>query len=410
MVTRPTINQHSLVALSFTVRYQSVYGNHSDTLHFEKFNVWRDADLLPMSISQAINGQTAGFRASFDFEKDEITEPYRSQRVYRINNSDFNRQPREGLYVEPRQGRYYPRGWFAGIRDNYSENMFPARIISLDDQHIEVDFNHPLAGIPLAIDVEVLDVYASGDEHGGRCNDCMADVLSGPGMQLRVPPVEQSQPVDFFADHALDKNNDVNDVAFYQLPRLINHLDTTALEQVQLLYQTLLPDNARILDLMSSINSHLPAQYHAAHVTGLGMNLQELDANPILNERRVHDLNADPHLPFDDDSFDVVICNLSIEYLSQPFEVFRDVKRVLSAGGLFVIVFSNRWFPGMTTNLWPDLHEFERLGLVSEYFLQSGGFEDLHSFSLRGFPRPPEDRHKQIFSDPVYAVWASTTE
>jgi hypothetical protein len=48
--------------------------------------------------------------------------------------------------------------------------------------------------------------------------------------------------------------------------------------------------------------------------------------------------------------------------------------------------------------------------LVLEYFLRSGSYEHLHTFSARGWPRPVSDRYfPQVpLSDPVYAVWGQT--
>lgn len=46
-------------------------------------------------------------------------------------------------------------------------------------------------------------------------------------------------------------------------------------------------------------------------------------------ETQVWDLNADPHLPFDDAAYDAVLCTVSVQYLQQPEAVFADVRRVL---------------------------------------------------------------------------------
>ena len=78
---------------------------------------------------------------------------------------------------------------------------------------------------------------------------------------------------------------------------------------------------------------------------GIGLNEAELAANPSLHERRVADLNASPALPYDDDSFDAVICSLSVEYLTQPLEIAREIARVLTPGGVAIFTFSNRYFP-----------------------------------------------------------------
>jgi SAM-dependent methyltransferase len=171
-------------------------------------------------------------------------------------------------------------------------------------------------------------------------------------------------------------------------------------------YDRFLGDGMQVLDL-SSWQSHLPGGHHLGGVVGLGLNKGELDRNPRLTESIVQDLNADPNLPFDADTFDVVLCTVSVEYLIDPVAVFDEVSRVLKPGGYLVITFSNRWFPPKVIQIWTELHEFERMGLVLEYFMQNGAFEDLHTYSMRGLPRPHDDKYfpEYFYSDPVYAVW-----
>ncbi len=70
-----------------------------------------------------------------------------------------------------------------------------------------------------------------------------------------------------------------------------------------------------------------------AQLTVLGMNEEELAANPQASATVVHDLNRDPRLPFDDDAFDAAVCCVSVDYLTRPVEVFAEVARVVRAGG-----------------------------------------------------------------------------
>ncbi|MCK7466732.1 MAG: hypothetical protein MZU91_00340 [Desulfosudis oleivorans] len=76
-------------------------------------------------------------------------------------------------------------------------------------------------------------------------------------------------------------------------------------------------------------------------------------------------------------------------------------------GGPFIVTFSHRWFPPKVIRIWEELHEFERMGMVAEYFLQSGLFDGIETFSMRGLPRPENDRYYPgvMVSDPVCAVW-----
>jgi hypothetical protein len=85
---------------------------------------------------------------------------------------------------------------------------------------------------------------------------------------------------------------------FYAAKRMVSHLDATALSTVEALVEGLVTEEAPvILDLMASWDSHLPKSVKPARVVGLGLNNEELQANPALTERIVHDLNADPALP-----------------------------------------------------------------------------------------------------------------
>lgn len=163
----------------------------------------------------------------------------------------------------------------------------------------------------------------------------------------------------------------------------------------------------RVLDLMSSWTSHLPENLEDLEVTGLGMNAAELERNPRLARWVTHDLNRDPGLPFEDGRFDATVCTVSVEYLTRPLEVFRELARVLRPGAPLVTTFSDRWFPPKVVRLWTELHPFERVGLVLEYFRQTGAFEAMQTETTRGWPRPDDDKYARMLAqaDPLYAVW-----
>jgi len=73
-----------------------------------------------------------------------------------------------------------------------------------------------------------------------------------------------------------------------------------------------------VLDLMSSWRSHIPENAEPKKLIGLGMNAREMAENPQLDDFVVHDLNKKIRMPFDDNSFDMVICTVSVEYLMNP--------------------------------------------------------------------------------------------
>ena len=403
MLTDIKINDKTIARLSLAVRYTSEYGKHRDILYLDKFNIWSDADFLPMLMQLKLIGKRAGYKEKFSFNKGEVIKANDICFLHTISNQDFNRHPHHNLNIEPRQGRFYPAGWFNGIVENDITPLSPVRIKHIDEDMIQVDFNHALSEHNVDLEIEVFSVYKEFGTTGQEPANCMQRLLLGPGMQLRI----KNRKTDFFSDDAFQRTDEDSDELFYTSPRMVNHLDDTALQQVRLIYKELIPKHSDILDLMSSMNSHLPDGINSRTVTGLGMNKQELAANPALDVSIVHDLNQKPHLPFEDNSFDIVLCTVSVEYLVRPFEVFDEVARVLRPGGKFITTFSNRWFPTKVVQLWPYLHEFERMGLVSEYFINSGLFKQINTRSVRGLPRPKNDHHTLPLSDPVYAVWAT---
>ena len=176
------------------------------------------------------------------------------------------------------------------------------------------------------------------------------------------------------------RQDESDDTLFYAEPRLVTHIDDAAIAAVTQLYRELLPENGAILDLMSSWVSHLPQEARYRHVTGLGMNRAELAANPRLDRAVVHDLNHRPHLPFDDDEFDAATICVSIDYLTRPVEVLRDLGRVVRAGGPVVITFSNRCFPTKAILPWLTLDDRDHLDLVAAMLVEAGTWVNIATF------------------------------
>jgi len=184
------------------------------------------------------------------------------------------------------------------------------------------------------------------------------------------------------------------DWLFYLQPRLVTHIDDQAIAAITGLYREWLPPGGAILDLMSSWVSHLPAEVAYRRVVGLGMNADELTANPRLDSWVVHDLNASPSLPFADGEFDAAAICVSIQYLTRPVEFLRDLARVLQPGGPLVVTFSNRCFPTKAVAAWLSLGDRGHVDLVTRYLEAAECWTDIQ---LRV---PPTE------GDPVYAVIA----
>ena len=120
------------------------------------------------------------------------------------------------------------------------------------------------------------------------------------------------------------------------------HIDEGAIAALTGFLGEYLQPGGRYLDLMSSWRSHYPLELNADHITGLGMNAEELADNPQLDQWLVHNLNAAPELPFANQLFDAVTCTVSVQYLTRPLAIFREVNRVPRLFSVFLIAVSRK--------------------------------------------------------------------
>ncbi|MDQ1511411.1 MAG: hypothetical protein QOG50_3255 [Actinomycetota bacterium] len=201
-------------------------------------------------------------------------------------------------------------------------------------------------------------------------------------------------PTHEFPPGFFDRADPAPDADFYDIARLVTHIDEGAIAAVGDLYDELQLTGS-VLDLMGSWVSH----FHTppARLTVLGMNPQELVANPQAAATVVHDLNADPRLPFENESFDAAVCCVSVDYLTRPVEVFAEVARILKPSAPFVTTFSNRCFPTKAIRGWLESTDEQHREIVADYFRLAGGWGE-----------PVIERRSPLFQfgDPLFAVWA----
>jgi SAM-dependent methyltransferase len=195
---------------------------------------------------------------------------------------------------------------------------------------------------------------------------------------------------------AYARDDESPDGDFYRHPRKVVHIDDGAIAGLARVYARVLPRGGRLLDLMSSWRSHLPADVRASEVVGLGLNAEEMGDNPHLTRQVVHDLNREARLPFADGEFDGAMCAVSIQYVLHPRRVFREVRRVLRPGAPFIVSFSNRCFPTKAVAIWHGTTDEQHLALVRAYFQEAGGWTE------------PEESIQATAGDgdPLYVLWA----
>lgn len=212
----------------------------------------------------------------------------------------------------------------------------------------------------------------------------------------------------------LTRLDSTSDAIFYSDPRFVEHVDAQAVQlMTEYISNVALPApttsssaTTAVLDLCSSWTSHIADARRSSlqRVAGLGMNSKELEANKALTEWKVQDLNDKPVLPYENNSFDVVLCQLSIDYLTKPLEVCREIGRVLKPGGKVHILFSNRLFLSKAVALWTGADDIDHAYTVACYLhFSQGGLGDIKAqdLSLR------KGRDQRIVGDPLYVVTAT---
>ncbi len=391
--------------LELALKWQSEVGQHCDRLFINQIELAKaicpaDPTITTLQLSQ--DQQT-----EHRFAAGELVAACDQQNILGFDRRQMQ-QSLGARQIQLQPGRFYPQALAANALDCEPNDFTPMRLVEINDDQLVVDKNHPLSTYPLELGIKHCPIRAGLSAGAAQHLDIAIAVTGGgPGMQLPY----RGRASDFYHHYPFRRDNEQDDADFYRQARLVQHLDDVAIEQVTALHAGIMQPGIKVLDLMSSHLSHLPA-VEPLEVVGLGMNQQELEHNPRLTQRVIHDLNKKPELPFADASFDVAICTSSIEYLIDPLAVFDELARILKPGSILMVTFSDRWFAGKEIILWSELHPFERQGLVLDYFIRSGKFEDLHTESVRGLPRPVGDIHSNLrqLADPVFAVWGTASQ
>jgi hypothetical protein len=122
-------------------------------------------------------------------------------------------------------------------------------------------------------------------------DESMLSRSRGP-MQRRPSRTLQREVKPVLTDRERTREDEQSDALFYKQPRMVTHVDLKFALRLQQLYQKRLLPGSAVLDLGASCVSYLPEGVVLRDVVGLGMNMQELEANEDLTKRIVHDLNG----------------------------------------------------------------------------------------------------------------------
>jgi len=212
------------------------------------------------------------------------------------------------------------------------------------------------------------------------------------------------------------REDESSDTHMYAEPRFVTHLDAGAIDSLSSAYysmfgmaKTKLDRPLDFLDLCSSWLSHYPRDFidDASRVAVHGLNEKELAANSQATESLVQDLNLLPALPYQSEAFDFVTMVSSVDYLTQPQEIFREVYRVLRPGGVALISFSNRCFDNKAVAIWlRDISSGAGLATIVADYIHFGAPSDkpwAHITSVDISPKMPDGTPS---SDPMWLLTA----
>jgi hypothetical protein len=230
-----------------------------------------------------------------------------------------------------------------------------------------------------------------------------ADVgMTFPKTALHDKLFEREWPEKYpFPPEAFRRQDEQDDSDFYSMPRLVYHIDEGAVRSLTNYYKENIAAGSSVLDICSSWVSHYPADFPETmeRISGTGMNALELQANRQLSDFEPKNLNIEPKLPYADESFDVVTCVVSVDYLIHPLDVFKEARRVLRPGGKFILSQSNRCFPTKAIAMWLGMSDLQHCLVIGAYFHYSGGWSPARAYDVS--PTGPNT------NDPFFIVEAT---
>ena len=200
------------------------------------------------------------------------------------------------------------------------------------------------------------------------------------------------------------KLDESNDEEFYSDPKFVYHLDLNFRQTLSDLYKREIDNNSIVLDLMSSWDSYLPEGKKYKKVIGHGLNKQELEKNKIFDSYWIQNFNSNQEIPLDNGSIDYCLMVAAWQYLQYPENLTREIKRILSNHGKFIISFSNRAFWHKAPNIWTSSTEEERIKYVRKVLI-SNGFNEPRI--IKKFNEPPLNIFNFFSKDPFYCLIAT---
>ncbi|CAM9972532.1 unnamed protein product, partial [Ectocarpus sp. 12 AP-2014] len=185
-----------------------------------------------------------------------------------------------------------------------------------------------------------------------------------------------------------DRPDETEDEKAFATARMQPCLEGSPKEALVEHYARFLTEGAEVLEIGASVDSYLPEDLSFSKVVGVGMNDEEMKANPRLTDTLVQNLNSKPELPYPADSFDFVLVPNSMEFFTDPRLVMREVYRVLKPKGLCMIPFTSQGaykeYEKKQINMWKTMNDAQHMWIIGSFFKFSAdaGWDDLKGYDM----------------------------
>mmetsp|Transcript_20152 Transcript_20152/g.43471 ORF Transcript_20152/g.43471 Transcript_20152/m.43471 type:complete len:656 (+) Transcript_20152:69-2036(+) len=228
----------------------------------------------------------------------------------------------------------------------------------------------------------------------------MASALTGTGQNPMLPgadqaattdDVEEFDPVAFWGK----ENGDVE-----------TKMDSESVEKLKEHYRFYLREDMSILELGAAEESYLP--FTPKRHVGVGLSETLMKKNPSLTDSLIVDLNVvDEGRDVDSDElrllakepFDAIIMTNTINYLTNPREVFRSAWYLLKPGGIMLTSWVTEGgqeaeFADVQTKMWNRYNDDQHMWMIGSFFEFSAGegWEQLLGFDIS--PESARDAYK----------------
>lgn len=167
-----------------------------------------------------------------------------------------------------------------------------------------------------------------------------------------------------------------------------------------------------ILEFGAAENSYLPEDLKPSRHVGVGLNEKLMEENPALTEKLIVNLNkVVPERDVDSDElrkltaepFDAIIMTNTIDFLTNPREVFKTAWYLLKPGGSMIVSFTTKnsqeyvdKFERAQVKAWRDFNDDQHMWIAGSFFQFSAG-EGWEK--LLGFDISPESAKENLESN-----------